>query len=181
MMSSDLVSLKPLDVVIALKIVTLGREPWTISDIASSLRISKASASMALHRLEHCNLYKVKRRVVIVEALKDFLIYGIRCVYPAQRGGIVRGFPTSIAALPMSTHMDVAALSWPPVWKSIKGSKQGYEIVPLFQNVEFIIADKPLYEFLALVDVLREGPPRERKIAIDELESRFNQYKSATK
>jgi hypothetical protein len=175
------VSLKPQDIVIALKLVALGRANWTQASLANSLGMSTAFINQALPRMEQCNLYRTKRKVVLVDALKEFLVHGIRCVFPAPKGSTVRGVPTSIAAPPMTEHMDIASLNWPPVWRHLTGPMQGYEISPLCPAIGKVLDDTAFYELLALVDVLREGRARERKIAAEELDTRFEQYKTEIK
>jgi hypothetical protein len=178
---SDLKSLKPQDVVIALKIVALGQKNWTQASLAASLDMSLTFVNQALPRLEECHLYKAKRKVVLVDGLKDFLMFGIRYVFPASKGQLVRGIPTSIGAPPLLEHMNLEALNWPPVWQYLAGSKQGYSIQPLFSGVDKTLDDREFYELLALVDVFREGRAREKKIAVDELEVRLNRYKNGAK
>jgi hypothetical protein len=181
MRPEQLISLKPQDVVIALKLVAIKDASWSQSNLAKSVNMSTGFINQALQRLEQCNLYRSKRKIVLVDALKDFLVYGIRYVFPAQKGPTVRGVPTSIAAPPMSSHMAVSGLNWPPVWRDIRGEHQGYEIVPLCPAIALVIQDERFYELLALVDVFREGRTREKKIAAEELEARFNEYKLALK
>jgi hypothetical protein len=170
-------SLKSQDVVIAIKLVAFGNNAWTQSSLAKSLNMSPAFINHALPRLDECGFYKSKKKLVLVDDLQTFLIFGIRHVFPTKRGERVRGTPTSIGAEPMRSHMAVEALNWPPVWPYLLGSEQGYAIQPLCPAIEKVLEDKLFYEILSLVDVLREGRPREKQIAIDELKKRFNQYK----
>lgn len=178
---SDLKSLKSQDVAIVLKIVALGQKTWTQAQLATSLDMSLTFVNQALPRLEECHLYKVKRKAVLVDGLKDFLVFGVRYAFPATKGKLVRGIPTSIGASPLLEHMNSEALNWPPVWQYLAGSKQGYSIQPLFAGVEKALEDKEFYELLALADVFREGRAREKNIAMVELEIRLNRYKNGGK
>jgi hypothetical protein len=51
---------------------------------------------------------------------------------------------------------------------------RGYEFSPLYSSVPHACkVDPKLYEFLVLVDAIRDGRARERKIAIKEIQSRI--------
>jgi hypothetical protein len=63
----------------------------------------------------------------------------------------------------------------PPVWPDPEGSMRGYEFSPLYSSVSHACkVDPNLYELLALVDAIRDGRARERKIAIKEIQSRIS-------
>ena len=54
----------------------------------------------------------------------------------------------------------------PPVWPYIKGNVQGLAFEPLYKYAPIAaLRDPVLYEYLALVDALRDGRARERKLA----------------
>ena len=179
--SETIIALKPQDVVVLLKLITIENKPWTLTSLANSLAMPLSSASQSLERLKICNLYNPRRKVVLAQALLEFLIHGLRYVFPAPRGPIVRGFPTAAAAAPLDKIMDAEALAWPPVWAHGDGTTQGYAIVPLYAGVyEAIEHDPALYELLALVDALREGRSRERKLAGAELTVRLTNYQDKT-
>jgi hypothetical protein len=106
-------------------------------------------------------------------SLLEFLVHGIRYAFPAEIGPPTRGIPTSYAAPPLSkTIADAGDL--PPVWPFPDGKVRGYSFVPLHKNVpKAALADERLYELLALVDALRNGQARERKLASQELTRRL--------
>jgi hypothetical protein len=105
--------------------------------------------------------------------LLEFLNHGIRYAFPAEIGPTTRGVPTSYAALPLSkTIADAGEL--PPVCPYADGKVRGYSFAPLHKNVpNAALADERLYELLALVDALRNGRARERKLASQELTRRL--------
>jgi hypothetical protein len=52
---------------------------------------------------------------------------------------------------------------------------RGYEFSPLYGSVpQACKVDPKLYELLVLVDAIRDGRARERKIAIKEIQSRIS-------
>jgi len=60
------------------------------------------------------------------------------------------------------------------VWPDAKGKEKGQSVTPLFKSVPEVVKKDPrLYEYLALVDAIRLGNPRESKLAISRLEKRL--------
>lgn len=109
--------------------------------------------------------------------LKEFLIHGVKYVFPVERGGETRGIPTAEAAPPLRHHFP-QDFSLPPVWPWAEGSVRGIEFSPLYDNVpQAALRDPKLYELLALVDAIREGRARERQIAVRELTARIDSAK----
>jgi hypothetical protein len=53
---------------------------------------------------------------------------------------------------------------------------RGYSLVPLYKRAALAaLADPQLYELLSLVDALRDGRIRERKLALEMLTERIDQ------
>ena len=86
---------------------------------------------------------------------------------------MTRGVPTSYAAAPLST--DIApGDELPPVWPWRNGDIRGIALEPLYKTAPLAaLRDPVLYELLALVDAIRDGRARERKIAERELLKRL--------
>ena len=60
------------------------------------------------------------------------------------------------------------------MWPSAKGKQKGQAIQPLYRSVpEAALNDAKLHEMLALVDAIRVGSARERKLAVVELKKRI--------
>ncbi|HZQ46471.1 MAG TPA: hypothetical protein VFC07_05625, partial [Verrucomicrobiae bacterium] len=112
-------------------------------------------------------------RLPLRKPLEDYLIHGVRYAFPAKPGRLARGIPTAHAAPPLSEKISSDDL--PPVWPDPEGTVKGYAIEPLYSSVPAAVkSDSALYELLALIDVLRIGRARERKLAEEELRTRFN-------
>ena len=61
-----------------------------------------------------------------------------------------------------------------PVWPYVLGKVRGYSFEPLYKHAaEASVADPALYELLSLVDALRDGRVRERKIALEMMSKRL--------
>lgn len=170
-MKVELIVLKPQDLVVLFGLLDLGQNDWTQKSLADELEFSVSTISDILDRLQACHLYNRRHRTIYPKALYEVLVYGVRHFFPATRGPVVRGMPTGAAGPPLANTMDTESLKWPPVWADASGTIQGYAIAPLHHAVPIICnKNERLYELLSLTDVFRESRPRERQIAIRELQ-----------
>jgi len=169
--------MRPQDVVILLKMITLRNNEWTFSQISEHLLISESEISNAMERNKLAGLVSSDKKRVNKLALRDFLIFGIKYVFPPQPGYSDRGIATAHSAFPVNQHITRGIDNY--VWKYYKGTKRGNTIVPLYEKIPKIIENQPdLYELLTIVDTLRIGKKREIEIAIKELDNRLNEYGS---
>jgi len=168
--------LKPQDVVVLLKLVALGPEPWTYQRLAVELSISQSEAHAGVRRAVAARLMSDSNTATgrpILAALKEFLIHGVRYAYAPERGELTRGMPTGYAAPPLNKVI-AQPDEPPPVWPYAEGKVRGYKFAPLYPSVPMAAARDPkLYELLALVDAIRDGRARERNLAAKELETRL--------
>ena len=109
-----------------------------------------------------------------VTGVVEFLVHGLKYVFPPRRGAMTRGIATSYAAAPLNGF--IARGEEPiPVWPFAEGKERGVEFEPLYRTVPFAaLRDPALYELLAIADALREGRARERKIAEEQLRLRLS-------
>lgn len=108
-----------------------------------------------------------------VTAIIEFLVHGLKYVFPPQRGELTRGIPTSYAAPPLRDLIKIGAEPI-PVWPIPEGTERGVAFEPLYRTAPFAaLRDHSLYELLAITDALREGRARERKIAEEQLRLRL--------
>jgi len=168
--------MRPQDIVVLLKIITIRSEDWYIKDIAYSLKMSQSEVSEALNRCKIAGLIDSKKRKVHLNSFKEFLIYGLKYVFPAEPGNLVRGIPTAHSAPPINEYISEGKDVY--VWPYAKGMKRGQAIRPLYRTLsEVVLEDQHLYELLSIVDTIRIGRAREIKIAIDELNKRLKHAK----
>jgi DNA-binding Lrp family transcriptional regulator len=166
--------LKPQDLVVLLKVHNL-KTQWTYSQLAQSLGMSSSEVHAALKRCETSGLYQGESRKVLKQALGEFLVHGLKYVFPGQPGAIVRGLPTAHSAEPLKSLLMVNADDV-YVWAFPHGEVRGQAIQPLYPCVpQAAINDSQLYELLCLIDALRVGRIREQKLAASELLKRLNQ------
>ncbi len=168
--------LKPQDVVVLLKLVSLGQEPWNFQRLAMELSISQSEVHAGVKRAVAARLMSDVSSTSgrpVRAALLEFLIHGVKYAYPPERGELARGVATGYAAPPLNKVI-VGSGDPPPVWPYAEGSVRGYAFMPLYPSVpQAALKDPNLYELLALVDAIRDGRARERSLAEKELESRL--------
>ena len=159
--------MRPLDIVVLLKIIALRNEPWLQKDLAQTLLVSNSEVSESLNRSQVGGLLDDTKQLPMRQNLLDFLSYGLRYVFPAQPGGLARGVPTAHSA-PMLAGRFVSQLTY--VWADPSGNVLGHEIEPLYGTVpQACQNDARLYELLALIDMVRVGRARERQLATQQL------------
>jgi hypothetical protein len=146
--------LKGEDIVLLLKLVDAPPD-WTFRTIAEETTIPRSVVHRAIKRLGTAGLFNERLRRVNLSQSEEFLVYGLRYVFPARLEGPSRGVPTAWAADPLANHI-VAAEEVPPVWPDAFGECRGLA-VPLLHGsvVEASSRDRALGERLALVDALR--------------------------
>ena len=86
--------MRPQDVVILLKMTLLKDTNWTFAEIAKSLQISETEVSFAMERNKLAGLVSPDKSKVNKLALREFLVYGIKYVFPPQVGHTARGIAT---------------------------------------------------------------------------------------
>ncbi|MDQ1410656.1 MAG: hypothetical protein QOJ41_2391 [Acidobacteriaceae bacterium] len=168
-------SLKPQDVVVALKLCGYPAARPPISVVAADLGLSPSEVHGAIQRLRisrllHGPALKDKPNI---SALEEFLVHGLKYAFPAEHGEVTRGIPTSYAAEPLKSEIAVSN-DLPPVWPWHDGDTRGVGLAPLYKNVpRAALRDPALYELLALVDAIRDGRARERNLAERDLVHRL--------
>lgn len=104
----------------------------------------------------------------------EFLVHGLKYVFPIATGAISRGMPTGYAANPLKELFLSAEGEPVPVWPDPQGTVRGLAVEPLYKTVTSAAKkDHRLYEYLALVDAVRGGRARERAKAAEILRERL--------
>ncbi len=146
-----------------------GDEAYSVRALEESTGISKSEVSGALRRCIQVGLAKAERGTgyprANTRALLGFILHGIKYVFPAQPGALVRGIPTAHAA-PVLAGRLLSAGEQASVWEDAQGSVLGQRIEPLYKSVSRAVrCDAQLYAMLALVDAIRLGQERESALA----------------
>ena len=163
--------LQPLDLLVSLKLVALNDGAiFSLEELARELFISPSSVSRSTARATDAGLLSVGRKPKR-KALLEFVLYGVPYVYYVKPGETTRGMPTAHAAPPLSNIIGGGEV---PVWPYPLGEVRGHAVAPLHKSVPAAARrDSRLYELLALVDALRIGRARERRLAAEELRCRI--------
>ena len=105
--------LKPQDVYVALKIAAgrSGRAPY--AQLAGELGMSPSEVHASVKRAQQARLLhgpELDDRPNFA-ALEEFLVHGLKYVFPAERGEFTRGVPTSYAAEPLRSVIAKSTIS----------------------------------------------------------------------
>ena len=171
-------NLKPQDILILLKLVAQGDMNWVYSRLAMELSMSSSEIHAAMKRAYSAGLMRDKGDTIMPDAknLEEFIVYGVKYAFAAERGDVCMGIPTSYAAKPLCDKV-ICDDTNPPVWPDANGKVKGIAFRPLYPSVpDAVRMDAALYELLALIDAIRGGRTRERSVAIKEIKYRFTRY-----
>lgn len=159
--------IKPQDILILMKILSMDRRDWRQVDLAESLDISQSEVSQSLVRLKYADLLTDDTRNVMRSSLLEFLLHGIKYAFPQKPGAMVRGIPTAHSAPPLKNEI-LSNENY--VWPTATGDVRGFRVDPLYPSIPKAVKnDLKLYVMLALVDAIRIGRAREKKLAEQEL------------
>ena len=164
--------MRPQDIIVLLKIISLQNNSWRNIDIANAIKISPSEVSEALNRCKIAKLIDNTKRKVHINSFKELLIYGLKYVFLVEPGAIVRGIPTAHSAYLINEYISTGEEVYD--WPYAKGNQRGQVIELIYKTLPMTFHDdKFFYEFLVIVDTIRVGRVREIKIANEELEKRF--------
>lgn len=174
--SNPQVILRPQDLVVLLRLALENGPAPTYAALASEIGLTASEIHAALERATLAQLARKDeggKASVVRDALLLFVQHGARYAFPATRGSMTRGMPTSYAAPPLKDKI-VQPNDPPPVWPHKNGSVRGEAFYPLYPSVpEAATRNQQLYELLVLFDAVRGGSPRERAIAMPLLAERL--------
>jgi len=160
--------MRPQDIVLLIKILTITQPNWQYRDLAGSLYLSISEVSESLNRSHIAGLIDESKRRVYRQSLMEFIRYGLHYVFPQVPGTMVTGIPTA-HSYPYYSKLFASDLNF--VWPDIDGNMRGLAIQPLYKSVvKAVKQDELLYKLLASIDIIRVGQTRELKMAVEELQ-----------
>lgn len=166
------VTAKSLDAYALAKLL-LEKEARPYAVVAREIGMSASEFHAAVQRLGVAGLVDPATRQARGRATLDYFLSGLTYVFPAQPGPLQIGLPTSFAAPPLASHI-VSGGQPLPVWPDARGTVRGYSIEPLHPSAaKAAREDSRFHEILALLDALREGRAREKRLAEQELRHRI--------
>ncbi len=159
--------MRPQDIVILLKMISLNKSDVQLKDIAHALHISSSEVTESLNRSYLAGLIDYNKKKVNRQSLFEFLQYGLHYVFPVHAGGLTNGVATAHSHPYLRKYFESDTLY---VWPDIHGKERGLSIEPLYSKQTLAVKkDGELYKLLALVDVIRVGRRREITVAVKEL------------
>jgi hypothetical protein len=157
-------------------------EDWTYRSLAYRLHVPHPVVQRALSRALEADLYSTERREVHVPHFEEFAAHALRFLAPVQLGPLVPGVPAAWAAEPMAGAIRPSRDEPLPVWPHARGRVRGQAIEPLHAAAPEAVEDWPrLKEILAVLDSLRAGDPRVRKVAGDLLSKMLREQIEASR
>ena len=168
-------ALHAVDVPVALALVDVPEA--TFQQLSAMLGISTSTAHSSVARLRLAGLVREEKRVVVRQALLEFLEHGVRYAFPARIERSMKGVATAHAGPGLAS---LIASDDAFVWPYARGSVSGQAIAPLLESAAELPDRSPgVYHMLTLVDALRVGRIRERAAAAKMLRDRLYETASA--
>jgi len=165
--------LKPQDVLFLLKLVVLDGPASIFPAVPEALGLSKAEVHNSAKRVRNARLLPHDSWNPLRRNLLEFLVHGVKYVFPGRHGSQTVGMPTAHAAPPLASQI-AASGDHQPVWPDPEGQARGQALYPLYPSAPLAARRDPaLYELLALVDAIRIGNVREQQLAESLLKERL--------
>lgn len=176
-------TLRPSDVAVALQLAVVPNS--TLEMLAECTCRSIGEVHNAVRRLRLARLLAPGSRRVATDPLVAFIRHGVPYAFPASVGGVAVGVPTAQLMLPAAAGADgwlTAKLQDTEfVWRDGDGSARGQSVPPLYPAaVRLVVVNRPLYELLAWIDLIRVGGARESDGALDAIVGRLSRGLPAT-
>ena len=173
--------LKSQDVVLLLKLLANPSHlQWPQAQLAMHLCVSVSAINAGLKRLSSAGLVQLgqtgKLYQPVLRSCEEFLISGVKYIFPVKLGEFTSGIETSYAA-PILKNYIMSGGDPIPVWPYAEGRQRGMSLEPLYPSVPksvSLFSDSEFYDLLCLIDVLRQGRVRERMYASKILKERVN-------
>jgi hypothetical protein len=163
--------MRPQDIVVLLKILTLNDKAWQFKDLSISLGISQAEITESLNRSDIAKLFNKSSRKLNRSNLYEFINYGLPYAFPQIPGTLVNGMPTAHSHPYFSKHF---SSDYKFVWPHVNGKDRGLALEPFYKNQCFAAESDPdLYLMLACIDIIRVGKVREKEMAKEILKNKM--------
>lgn len=162
-------TLRPDDVVVALQLTIDAKVSF--KDLSETTGLSVGECHNAVRRLGISALLSPGTRRPVRDLLTRFLLHGVPHAFPLVLGPPGPGVPTALSAAVFAGKVGSDERF---VWPDAAGPDRGLTIVPLFPGAAQTARRNPLlYDLLAIVDAIRLGRARERRVAESLLAERF--------
>lgn len=172
------ITMKSQDVILAVKLLLMNGDKFTFADLGKSVGLSASETHGALNRLKKSFIYDSFTKMIRKKALEEFLVHGIKYVFPADPGKITRGVLTGYSSPFMKNDFKVNKSDEVFVWPYSNGKDRGINIEPLYRSAPDICTrDNTMYHWLSVIDILRMNRAREREVALSHLKELLEQVR----
>lgn len=159
--------MRPQDIPVLLKIISLDDSPWGIQPLSNALFISLSEISESLNRSRVAGLIDHSKKRVNRQSLMEFIEFGVKYVFPQEPSAMNKGMATALSHPFMKEKF---SSEYKYVWPDAKGELVGLVIEPFYDKQPAAARQDPLfYKLLALMDVVRVGKVREVNVALTEI------------
>lgn len=159
------------DIVVLVRLAARPEE-WTFRSLGAELGLDPAALHRSVARLEESQLLDGERKPVRGN-VEEFLVHGLRYVFPGELGPLSRGTATAWGAEPL-VRLIAGGGEPAPVWPLAEGTERGPVLQPIAEAVPKLAAGhSDLREWFSLLDAVRVGRARERKLAAELLRERI--------
>ncbi|MGH2834129.1 MAG: hypothetical protein ACRDK2_15260 [Solirubrobacteraceae bacterium] len=173
--------LGPTDIYILAGALSDDRDALTLRELAGRLHVDHTLVHRALKRSEAAGLYTASYKQVNRANFEELMTHAGRFIAPARLGELTRGVPAAWAAEPISTIIHQPEQEPPPVWPAALGAVRGQALEPLHPAAVQASQDTPaLASLLSIIDSLRAGDIRVRKVAAQALHKTLKQASHQT-
>ena len=163
------ITLRPSDIVVALQLAIT--QDASFKAASASTILSAGECHNAVRRLRLSSLIPADERRPSIGTLHEFLVHGAPYAFPPAIGPALPGVPTAHSSPAFAGVVESADAY---VWPHADGTGTGQSLAPLYPGAPELTSSNPqLYELLGIVDALRVGTTRVRKIAADLLHARL--------
>ena len=173
--------LKPQDLLVLLKVAAHPPQRWTYAALGEALAMSMSETHASVKRAVASGLAVAPARggwSPVRPNLLEFILHGVRYIWPATPGPVKRGVPTAFGTEPLASMLTVAP-GEAPVWAHPNGGTKGPTLSPLYRTApQAALIDPALHRLLALVDALRTRRARERALATKLMEAELMPFDS---
>jgi len=176
--------LKPHDIVVVLKLLECrGKDAApTFAALAAALQLSPSEVHAAVGRALAAGLLRRpladttrSMPLPVSTALAEFLIHGLKYVWPVSRGAVTRGVATGTSAPAVANALHTPIPNMPLVWPDAEGDVRGESLKPLYPHAAKVAKkDAFLHEWLALLDLVRLRSGREATLAAEIIQDRLS-------
>lgn len=172
----DQVSLKPQDLLVAVKIALTPQDAFTYGRLAAAVGLvpSRVHASVKFLTLARLVTGSSRDGLFANNArLVELIVHGVPFIFPALIGGASRGMATGISQLDAGSNLSISAES-DYVWPDAAGVDRGNAISPIHSSVVTASRNDPaVHKMFSAIDALRIGAAREREMAVHFIRSKL--------